>query len=413
MTGKKVPTRPGGSSHADRAALGLMALGLAAALAVGTRFMGTAALRANTPNGAPAGPTPSAAAFLPVVAQGYAGPAAYLPVVLQVPSPTPTATPPPVTPPAEGDWRVYTGYYRAAARLPALAENGGWSDGAFKHAQYMVENQTASASELAGNLWFTQEGAAAGPNSLLQLQGLALNDQQAVDQWMQWPFHAIDILDPALGATGFGRYSRDAGTFDFAAALDVRRGLGAVPGGVSFPIKWPDHNTTVYLTSYDGFEQPDPLTSCPGFPLGGPSGLPIILQVGPGDLTPVVTAHSLHQGSTPLLHCVFTESTYTNSIAAMQALGRAQLAARDAIVLIPKDPLTAGLSYTVSITVNGQVVTWTFAVAGSQRNGSKEGSSGEWVGSWGKAGPNGVTHCSAERTEIDGEQRMAGEETWR
>ncbi len=132
---------------------------------------------------------------------------------------------------------------------------------------------------------------------------------------------------------------------------------------MSFPIKWPDHNTTVYLTSYDGFEQPDPLASCPGFPLGGPSGLPIIVQMGPGHLTPVVTAHSLHRGATALPHCVFTESTYTNSIAELQALGRAQLAARDAVVLIPKDPLMAGQSYTVSITAEGMTVTWTFGVS--------------------------------------------------
>jgi hypothetical protein len=119
----------------------------------------------------------------------------------------------------------------------------------------------------------------------------------------------------------------------------------------------------VYLTSYDGFEQPDPLASCPGFPLGGPSGLPIILQMGPGHLTPVVTAHSLHRGATALPHCVFTESTYANSIAELQALGRAQLAARDAVVLIPKDPLMPGQSYTVSITAEGMTVTWTFRVS--------------------------------------------------
>jgi hypothetical protein len=180
---------------------------------------------------------------------------------------------------------------------------------------------------------------------------------------MQWPFHAMDVLDPALASTGFGRYTANVGTFHFAAALDVRRGLGPIPSGVTFPLKWPDHNSTVYLTSYDGFEQPDPLTSCPGFGLGLPSGLPLLLQMGPGDLTPVVTAHSFHRGATPLPHCVFDETSYVNSVAALQALGRAQLAARDAIVLIPRDPLTPGQSYTASITVNGQTVTWTFTVA--------------------------------------------------
>jgi hypothetical protein len=32
-------------------------------------------------------------------------------------------------------------------------------------------------------------------------------------------------------------------------------------------------------------------------------------------------------------------------------------------VLIPRQPLTPGLSYTVSITTNGQTYTWSFEVA--------------------------------------------------
>lgn len=307
--------------------------------------------------------TPSAAPAAPAGPGGTPS-ALYLPMLIQPPSPTPTSTPPPVTPPASGDWRAYLGYYRAVARLAGLNENTGWSDGAFKHARYMVENQTAAASENPGAPFYTVEGAAAAPNSLLQLQGnLNFSDRQALDQWMQWPFHALNILDPALGSTGFGSYRRNAGSFDMAAALDVRRGLGAIPPGVPYPLKWPDHNTTVYLTAYDGLEQPDPLTSCPGFGLGVGSGLPIILQIGPGDQTPMVVDHSFKRGVTVLEHCIFDETNYTNSNAALQTLGRASLNARDAIVLIPKLALAAGNSYTVSITVNGQIVTWTFNVA--------------------------------------------------
>lgn len=340
MTPSRRPTPRAGAD------LGLLALGL---LLAGLLALSLA------PAGRPAAPAQPL---------GTPSPQAYMPMIFRPPPPTPTSTPPPVLPPASGDWRAYLGYYRALARLPGLSENTGWSDGAYKHARYMVKNQTAASGETPGNPWYTGEGAAAGPNSLLQLQGDgSLSDRQALDQWMQWPFHALDILDPALGSTGFGSYRENVGTFDMAAALDVRRGLGSVPGGLPFPLKWPDHNTTVYLTRYDGFEQPDPLTSCPGFGLGVGSGLPVILQLGPGDQTPDVTAHSFKRGATALEHCVFDETTYTNSNPTLQALGRASLNARDAIVLIPKLALVAGNSYTVSITANGQVTTWTFNVA--------------------------------------------------
>jgi hypothetical protein len=269
-----------------------------------------------------------------------------------------------VTPPADGDWHSVLAYYRASARLPGLAEDTGWSAGAYAHARYMVRNDALAASEATATPWYTGEGAAAAPNSNLMLSdNINLSDQKALDFWMAKPFHALGLLDPALLTTGFGSFREDGGAFDpfkMGAVVDVRRGLGAIPGAVQFPIKWPEHNSTVYLTSYDGTEQPDPLSSCSGY--GPPSGLPIILQLGPGSQTPVITAHSFKRGATSLSHCIFSETDYANSITSLQALGRGLLNASDAIVLIPRLPLTAG-QYTVSITASGQTATWTFTVA--------------------------------------------------
>jgi hypothetical protein len=228
----------------------------------------------------------------------------------------------------------------------------------------MVKNDVLSATESPATPWYLVEGAAAAPNSNLMLSDdPSLSDRQALDFWMAKPFHALGLLDPALLTTGFGSFREDAGAFDpfkMGAVIDVRRGLGSIPGAVQFPIKWPEHNSTVYLTSYDGTEQPDPLSSCSGY--NPPSGLPIILQLGPGNFTPVVTAHIFKRGATSLAHCIFSETDYSNTIGSLQSLGRGLLAASDAIVLIPKLPLTPA-SYTVSITANGQATTWTFTVA--------------------------------------------------
>jgi hypothetical protein len=91
------------------------------------------------------------------------------------------------------------------------------------------------------------------------------------------------------------------------------------------------------------------------------------LQIGPGDVTPNVTAHSFKQGSTLLEHCAYNETNYASSDSVEQSVGRGVLNSRDAIVLIPRYPLTPGTTYTVSITANGQTYTWSFKTASTVR----------------------------------------------
>ena len=131
-----------------------------------------------------------------------------------------------------------------------------------------------------------------------------------------------------------------------------------------FPIMWPGPDTTVPLRKNYWTEIPDPLASCAGYKL--PTGLPVLLQMGDGGKAPQVTAYSLRvagDSGADLESCVFTEATYTNPDPAMQALGRDLLAPRDAVVLIPRAVLDPGESYTVSLTVDGQVYSWTFSIA--------------------------------------------------
>lgn len=147
-----------------------------------------------------------------------------------------------------------------------------------------------------------------------------------------------------------------------AAALNVLTGLDySAPPSTGYPVMWPGGGTTTPLKAYGGNESPDPLTSCPGY--ASPAGLPIILQIGNGNVTPSVGDHSFTDGSAALDHCVFDETSYTNPDSGTQALGRSVLNSRDAIVLIPRSPLTTGLPYTVSVTANGQTYSWSFTVS--------------------------------------------------
>ncbi len=275
----------------------------------------------------------------------------------------PPPPPPPQEPPASSPgWLSYLNQYRAMAGLPGLTEDSDWSYGAWLHARYIVKNDIIEHDEKPGMPWYTAEGRTAAQSSdLVAYDDPNASDQFVFDTWMQAPFHAIVILDPALHRTGYGVYREADGGLQIGAALDVIRGLGRVASSAHFPIMWPGDGTTVWLRQHYT-EWPSPLTSCPGY--GAPSGLGIILQIGSGNQTPQVTGHSFSRDGIELEHCIFDETNYYNPDASQQNLGRIIMDQRDAIVLIPRAPLDAGATYVVSITVNGQTYTWSFHVGG-------------------------------------------------
>jgi hypothetical protein len=264
--------------------------------------------------------------------------------------------------PDSDNWLQWVNYYRAAACLPPVTENAAWSAGNYKHAIYIVKNDELQHSEDPNNQWYTPEGLSAAQRSNLAANhNVNASDRWAVDTWMQAPFHALGIIDPQLTVVGYGSYREADGGFEMGAGLDVLSGGGQTPQ-TEFPVIWPGSGTTVPILLHWG-EYPSPLTSCPGY--SGQTGLPVILQIGSGELTPAVSATSFTQGAQPLEHCVFDETNYSNPDAAQQSLGRSILNAHDAIVLIPRIPLSAGTPYTVSISVNGQTYTWSFSVSES------------------------------------------------
>ncbi len=258
------------------------------------------------------------------------------------------------------DWLDWVNIHRWIAHVPSVFEQADWSHGNVLHATYMVKNDMIGHSEDPANPWYTPEGDAAARNSNVMVSSLvSTTDQYAVDLWMTAPFHAVGILDPELHATGFGSYREADGGWQMGAGLDVLRGLGDIPASVRYPIVWPSDGSTIHLTSYSS-EYPDPLTSCPGYT--SPAGLPLIVQIGPGNQTPTVTDHWLMRGTVPIEHCVFDETSYTNADGSQQSLARSVLNSRDAIVMIPRTPLLSGATYSASITVNGQTITWSFSV---------------------------------------------------
>lgn len=267
------------------------------------------------------------------------------------------------TPTAEpgATWLDRLNFYRATASLPPVAEEPRLSGDVLQHARYMVRHDIIEHSQNIRRRGATAAGAIAAASS--NLAGSTRSDEPdtwAVDTWMQAPFHALGILDPAVTHVGFGIHRAPGGRIQTAAGLDIMRGRVATPVPVTFPILWPANGASVPLVAHQS-EYPDPLSSCPGY--AAPSGLPLIVQLGRGHKVPQVLGSFISDGSTPLEHCVFDESTYVNRDRAEQSLGRRILATRDAIVLIPRRPLRHGATYHVILEVAGHHrIGWSFDV---------------------------------------------------
>jgi uncharacterized protein YkwD len=280
----------------------------------------------------------------------------HLPFVFD--APTPTATPTEVPEPA---WLRYVNRFRTSIGLLPLVENESWSNGGWLHSRYMVKNDYVGHHEDPDNPWFTVEGSTAAQNGNVYVSWDAdTTDERPIDFWMTAPFHAISILDPQLESTGFGVYREAIGNWKTGSTLDVSRGRGDLPQGTTFPIPYPADGGATWLTAYYGGEFPDPLTSCPGY--SPPTGPPIMLQLGAGDLTPRVISHRVLEDGVKLNSCIFDETSYVNPNSSMQYTGRIVLNNRDAVVIMPRDPLIAGKTYAIEVTTVNSTTSWSFTV---------------------------------------------------
>ncbi len=266
------------------------------------------------------------------------------PIPVTAPGPAPTAI-------ACPGWLSRLNYWRSTAGLPPLSENSVWSSGDRLHSAYMVKNNLIAHDETPGTPYYTVAGDAAGNNGNIEVNSsLSFTDQQAIDFWMQAPFHAMGMMDPRLQQTGFGAYRQNtSGPWRAGFTLDVIRG-NSFTGG-SYPVYWPGNGRTVPLRSYGGGEFPDPLQACPGYSV--PTGLPVFVQVG-GNVATTAGVVSFTGNGVALAHCVIDSHS--------PGVG-ANLTSRGGVIVIPQQPLKPGVVYVVSLTVNGLPYSWTFHVS--------------------------------------------------
>lgn len=294
----------------------------------------------------------------------------------------------------QSGWLARLNGYREAAGLRAVKENRSFSEGDFKHARYLVKNGVgfaaggAAHSEDEANPWYTREGLEAAQTSdVIPPGGSAFGDEDAIDLWLSAPFHALPMLDPDLGEAGFGKYCENG---QCAAALRVGRDeswsrnpahsaslshfdperhlhdnpyvyeVPVATHALASPIEFPPDGAVISGGFFDGKEWPAPLAPCAGY--RPPTGAAITLQLGT-EVEPQVTAHSFARDGETLKHCIFDASSYANPDPSQAKAAKGILKLMGAVVLIPREPLIPGVTYSVSITARGTTHAWSFSVA--------------------------------------------------
>lgn len=181
---------------------------------------------------------------------------------------------------------------------------------------------------------------------------------EAIDGWMAIPFHRLPILSPRLKRAGYGQYCAHGICFAALNVLTDAERPQPIPIVFKDPIQFPADGSTISITSAGG-EWPDPLSSCPGYTM--PTGAPITLQLGSW-YQPKMSAFSIKRDGVEVAACGFDANSYANPDSSVEQTGRGVLRDYGAVVVMPREPLVAGSTYSVSITADDRPYTWSFKV---------------------------------------------------
>ena len=285
-------------------------------------------------------------------------------------------------------WLTQINQYRMMAGLESVEEVAAISAGDTNHARYLVKRfevepseQVDIYSENRTTEWSTPSGAAAASLSNIALRtgaeqpsDLETQIRQVIDDWMTDPFQRLPMLDPDLRKIGLGIYREKTFTSivlqvrtparpeeaRMGSAEDYRLARPPAESSPKYPIMLPPAGSDIGLVAFEGGGWPNLFTSCPG--LGLPVGLPITLELGPSAQDQNIMRHSITTNQKPLEHCIFIPGTYVGMNDAQTLVGRQVLSTFGAVVLIPRLPLRAGNSYSVSVSTDRKEYQWSFSV---------------------------------------------------
>jgi hypothetical protein len=270
-------------------------------------------------------------------------------------------------------WLAPLNRYRAMAGLAPVTADLRLSHGDVLHSRYLTLNYAPRMGELRigaeahtedpANPAFTTEGAASARVSDIDWlwdPGGRPGPSWAIDDWIQGPFHRMQIINPDLRRVGYGADCHGPVCF---AALDTGAGVERPSGETAQwpkPLLFPPDGSVINSSAF-GSEWPDPLTSCTGYT--SPAGLPITLELGPGSSAQVAgySLRRIDDGRASIEACAFDAGTYVNPELAAQRTARDILKQFGAIVVVPLKPLEGG-QYMVEINAD-KTYNWSFSIA--------------------------------------------------
>lgn len=269
--------------------------------------------------------------------------------------------------------------YRALAGAQPVAYSAVASDGARRHAQYMVFNGFGGHFEVPGSLGFSDAGdEAARTSSLCSGQPSLAACAQTL---LTMPYHRFSQLQDE---TGFGRwelqlgFQEKFGVVGYLNGIDSNRDAffgaqAASRAAAPEPLIWPANGVRGVAHDIELIESPDPLLLCAGAPLDRVTGYPITVEVPFATSTTAITdgtgtLRGPSGASIPL--CTIDAQIPHPQHAAILSADAPPATFPGKMIFIPLVSLEAGQTYTFrfSATLEGQAGVWTstFSTAGVQ-----------------------------------------------
>lgn len=239
--------------------------------------------------------------------------------------------------------------YRVMSGLAPIVAQPAWDADARAHSCYQLANG-ATHDEVVGAPGYSPGGAEAGRSGNVAVSShLGATPTDHVELWMTGPFHAIGLLRPTLVRTGFGMCTDDESSlWRSAATMDVGRGIDADVSWPAAPVVFPGDGATVPLTTFVT-ERPDPLVEC-GWQ--APAGLPLIVMM-PRPAADAVASVAGPEGVAEV--CVLHAGNVGDPVA------EAVLTSANAVIVVPRRPLTDG-RHTATVVTDVGEVEWSFDI---------------------------------------------------